>query len=79
MPPDISQLEGLAFRKLLDYTDQVETRLEINEINTRNGGERTIFGKRYVEFHWFSFLRQNFHSNDYQCNIKIVQFSLDKF
>ena len=49
MPPDISQLEGMAFRKLPDYTDQVETRLEINERNTRNRDEHTIFGKRNLD------------------------------
>lgn len=39
MPPDISQLEGPAFRKLPDYRDQVEGGLEINEINTGNEDE----------------------------------------
>jgi len=43
VPPDISQLEGPAFRKLPDYTDQVEARSEINAINTRNGDEHPHF------------------------------------
>lgn len=33
-------------RKLPDYTDQVETRLEIHELNTRNGDEYILFGER---------------------------------
>lgn len=33
-------------RKLPDYTDQVETRLEIHELNTRNGDEHILFGER---------------------------------
>lgn len=57
MPPDISQHEGLAFRKLPDYTDQVEVRLEINEISTKNGDELTIFGKRNVGISLVFFLK----------------------
>lgn len=41
-------------RKLPDYTDQVETRLEIHELNTRNGDEHILFGERnnsyFIEF-----------------------------
>lgn len=80
MPPDIPQLEGPAFRKLPDYTDQVEVREEINETNTRNGDEIQSLEKEMWIFHCFSFLRQDFDSSDYQYNkFKIVLFSLDRF